>query len=65
MAHAALNGTEEEFYAEIAWHKELFGDDYYLELQRHGMKRGEGRNFRGDVATAAISRFCRQTGQAE
>src|ERR1700722_19539916 len=38
VAQAALHGTEEELYAEIEWHRSLFGDDYYLELQRHEMK---------------------------
>lgn len=37
VAHAALNGTEEEFIQEITWHHSLFGEDYYLELQRHVM----------------------------
>ncbi len=37
VAQAALYGSQEEFEAEIAWHRELFGDDYYLELQRHAM----------------------------
>ena len=37
VAHAALHGSEEEFYAEIEWHRTLFGDNYYLEVQRHGM----------------------------
>lgn len=41
VAQAALNGTEEEFYAEIAWHRDLFKEDYYLELQRHGMSEGK------------------------
>ncbi len=33
----AMNGSEEEFHEEIRWYHELFGDDYYLELQRHHM----------------------------
>lgn len=37
IADAALNGTEEEFYEEIGWHRDLFGDDFYLEVQRHQM----------------------------
>lgn len=41
VAHAALQGTQEEFLAEIAWHKDLFGSDYYLELQRHEMAKEE------------------------
>lgn len=37
VAHAALNGKEEELLNEIRWHHDLFGEDYYLELQRHRM----------------------------
>jgi DNA polymerase-3 subunit alpha len=38
VASAALYGTKEEFLEEIKWHHDLFGEDYYLELQRHTMK---------------------------
>ncbi len=41
VAHAALYGKEEEFHAEIEWHLSLFGEHYYLELQRHGMEEGK------------------------
>jgi DNA polymerase III subunit alpha len=37
LAHAALYGSYEAFEAEIRWHSDLFGEDYYLELQRHTM----------------------------
>lgn len=37
VAHTALHGTPEELYREIEWHRELFGEDYYLEIQRHEM----------------------------
>ncbi len=37
VAQAALSGSEEQLYAEIEWHRDVFGDDYYLELQRHQM----------------------------
>lgn len=37
VAQAALHETEELFYEEITWHHNLFGEDYYLELQRHQM----------------------------
>lgn len=37
VAHAALEGTDADLMEEILWHKNLFGDDYYLELQRHTM----------------------------
>lgn len=37
VAQAALNGEEEKFFQEIEWHHQLFGEDYYLEIQRHKM----------------------------
>lgn len=37
VAEAALYGTQEAFFQEIEWHHTLFGEDYYLELQRHQM----------------------------
>lgn len=37
VSYLALNGTKEEFYNEIKEYLELFGSDYYLELQRHKM----------------------------
>jgi len=37
VAWAAVHGSEEEFDREISWHRDLFGEDYYLELQRHHM----------------------------
>ncbi|NGX61029.1 MAG: DNA polymerase III subunit alpha [Chlamydiae bacterium] len=40
VAQAALKEGEEELYEEIRWHRDLFGDDYYLELQRHQMEEG-------------------------
>src|SRR5262249_47989076 len=46
VAQAALHGTEESFYAEIEWHHALFGEDYYLEVQRHQME---------DVKVAALA----------
>lgn len=39
VAHEALNGTKESLYEVINWHKDLFGEDYYLELQRHQMSQ--------------------------
>lgn len=35
--HLALNCSQEEFLEGIKWYQELFGEDYYLELQRHEM----------------------------
>lgn len=37
ISHEVLHGTRESLIAQIQWYKELFGEDYYLELQRHGM----------------------------
>jgi len=37
VAALALNGTKEQFLNEINWYRDLFGEDYYLELQRHPM----------------------------
>jgi len=34
---AALNGSREELIEEVKWHQDLFGEDYYLELQRQQM----------------------------
>ncbi len=38
ISDAALNGTEEELNEQIQWHLDLFGEDFYLELQRHHMQ---------------------------
>ncbi len=37
LAHEVLHGTRETLVAQIKWYRELFGEDYYLELQRHAM----------------------------
>lgn len=37
LAQLVLEGSEEAFREEILWYKQLFGDDYYLEIQRHRM----------------------------
>ena len=37
LAHEVLHGTRESLIAQIKWYRELFGEDYYLELQRHTM----------------------------
>ena len=41
VAYTALYGSREDFEAEIAWHRDLFGEDYYLELQRHAMDEAQ------------------------
>ncbi|MEC7839628.1 MAG: DNA polymerase III subunit alpha [Chlamydiota bacterium] len=37
IAHEILHGTPESIKEHIEWYKNLFGDDYYFELQRHPM----------------------------
>ncbi len=37
VAHAILNRSEEELIGEVQWFLDLFGEDYYFELQRHPM----------------------------
>lgn len=41
VAHEAIHGTKESLYEIIKWHHDLFGDDYYLELQRHQMSEAD------------------------
>lgn len=37
VAHEILNGTPESLLETVQWYRDLFGDDYYLELMRHAM----------------------------
>lgn len=37
IADEVLNGTADSVRERIRWHRDLFGDDYYLELMRHPM----------------------------
>jgi DNA polymerase-3 subunit alpha len=37
VAYEVLHGTRASLIEQINWHRSLFGDDYYLELQRHHM----------------------------
>jgi DNA polymerase-3 subunit alpha len=37
LAHEILNGSPESTLAQLQSYKEIFGDDYYLDLQRHHM----------------------------
>jgi len=37
LAYEVLCGTQETFRKQVQWYRDLFGDDYYLELQRHAM----------------------------
>ncbi len=40
----ALNGKRESLLDKIRWHQDLFGEDYYLELQRHRMSEEDMRS---------------------
>ncbi len=37
VAYEALNGSYEQFLDEIRWYRDLFGEDYYLEIMRPWM----------------------------
>ena len=37
VAHEALFGTHQTLLEQVKWHQEIFGEDYYLEIQRHRM----------------------------
>lgn len=37
VAYEALHGTKDSLVQQIQWYRDLFGEDYYLELQRHEM----------------------------
>lgn len=37
-SYEVLNGTPESLLQQIHWYRELFGEDYYIELQRHSMR---------------------------
>lgn len=41
VALAATHGSEEQLLEVISWYHTLFGEDYFLELQRHGMSKEE------------------------
>lgn len=43
ISHEALHGSYESLLEEIRWHQELFGEDFYLELQRHAMSEEDIR----------------------
>src|SRR5262249_55474202 len=46
LSQEILNGTHASILEQLTWFHDLFGEDYYLELQRHGMSeetlRAEG-----------------------
>lgn len=37
ISHEAIHGTFDSLVEEVKWYHELFGEDFYLELQRHTM----------------------------
>lgn len=39
IAHEILNGTQESLLKQVNWYHQLFGEDYYFELQRHQMSQ--------------------------
>ncbi|MEI8365065.1 MAG: DNA polymerase III subunit alpha [Parachlamydiaceae bacterium] len=41
VAHEVLYGTTDTLLEQIKWHRDLFGADYYLELQRHRMSEDD------------------------
>lgn len=41
LAHDILNGNESNIKASIEWYKDVFGEDYYFELQRHHMSEDD------------------------
>src|SRR6187549_1429887 len=41
VPQAILNGSEEDAEKEFKWWLDMFGDDYYIEIQRHNMKEQE------------------------
>jgi len=44
LEYEVLSGTRESLIDQINWYRDLFGDDYYLEIQRHGMSEADLQN---------------------
>lgn len=44
ISYEALQGTRESLRDKIRWYQDLFGEDYYLELQRHRMSDEDMRS---------------------
>ncbi len=44
LAQAVLDGNEEEAIEIAKWYKNLFGEDYYIEIQDHGLKEQKQSN---------------------
>lgn len=43
ISYEVLQGTRESLLGKIRWYQEVFGEDYYLEMQRHPMTEEEMR----------------------
>lgn len=43
IAHEVLNGTDSSLAELIRWYQDLFGEDFYIELQRHPMSEEDLR----------------------
>jgi len=41
ISHEALHGTPESLMEQIRWYHDLFGEDFYIELQRHEMSAAD------------------------
>lgn len=41
ISHEALNGSEESLMEQVRWYRDLFGEDFYIELQRHVMSEAD------------------------
>ncbi len=39
IPYKLLRGEEEEAYNAARWYKKIFGDDYYIEIQNHGLSQ--------------------------
>ncbi|QZA58287.1 DNA polymerase III subunit alpha [Candidatus Rhabdochlamydia porcellionis] len=44
LGHYIIQKDEEKTYREIAWFQQIFGSDYYFELQRHQMQEEDIRS---------------------
>jgi len=44
IAHTALNGSEEEFFEQVDFFKKMFGEDFYLQIERHPLDLEEVRS---------------------
>lgn len=41
LAYEVLQGSPQSLREQVRWHQAIFGDDYYLELQRHRMSEAD------------------------